>query len=477
MTRSSPLTDAGTPARIAASVLAADHRTAEGFDEWLAEQRARSVTDVRPVPLDALDGWSREAETGNYRHHSGRFFTIEGLDVHMADGPVRRWSQPIINQPEVGILGFLVKEFDGVLHCLVQAKVEPGNCNGVQLSPTVQATRSNYTGVHRGRTVPYLEFFRDSARHHVLADVRQSEQGARFYQKRNRNMVVETTEEVEVVDGFHWLTLGHLHRLLAIDNLVNMDARTVLSCLPFAGLRLADSFDVAGEDFRAALIRSCSQEAASAHSMAELLSWITERRVETDVYARRIPLRDVERWRYADGRITHETGRYFDVIGVDVAAGTREVSRWMQPMIAPHARGLVAFLVRDIEGVLHVLVRAHAEAGYVDVVELAPTVQCAPDNYAHLPESARPPFLGDVLAAPADRIRFDTELSEEGGRFHHARNRYVVVEADEDDDLEGPGFRWLTLHQVVNLLRHSHYLNIEARSLVACLHSLSAGPS
>ena len=33
-----------------------------------------------------------------------------------------RWKQPIINQPEIG-LGFITKEFNGILHFLVQAKV------------------------------------------------------------------------------------------------------------------------------------------------------------------------------------------------------------------------------------------------------------------------------------------------------------------------------------------------------------------
>ena len=32
----------------------------------------------------------------------------------------------------------------------MQAKVEPGNINSIQLSPTLQATRSNYTKAHGG---------------------------------------------------------------------------------------------------------------------------------------------------------------------------------------------------------------------------------------------------------------------------------------------------------------------------------------
>ncbi|MGH3939765.1 MAG: NDP-hexose 2,3-dehydratase family protein [Pseudonocardiaceae bacterium] len=466
--------DQATSLRIARSVSAMETRLTRPADDerWFKEFGDRFHHHVERIPLTALDGWSSHPETGNIRHHSGKFFTVEGLDVHIPEGPVTSWSQPIINQSEIGILGILVREFEGVLHCMMQAKFEPGNVNGLQLSPTVQATRSNYTGVHRGRAVPYLEYFGDTSRHRVIADVRQSEQGSWFHRKRNRNMVVEASGDVEILDGFCWLTLGQVHRLLAVDDLVNADARTVLSCLPFAGANLETVLDPHGDRFRAALIRSCTGDDSSLHDLDEILSWITEARTRTEVHTRRIPLREVRGWHRTEEAITHESGRYFGVIGVNVHAESREVGRWSQPMIEPYGIGIIAFLVREIAGTLHALMHVRVEPGYVDVVELAPTVQCTPQNYEHLPAAAQPLFLGEVLRARPDQIRFDSVLSEEGGRFYHARNRHLVIETDTDVD--HPDFRWMTLHQLVELLRHSHYLNVQARSLIACVHSLSS---
>lgn len=461
------------PQRIAESMSAGAESGMTDFDRWFDELRERRAMRVTPVPLDDLVGWSTDPDTGLIRHDSGKFFTIGGLEVHVPHAPVPHWSQPIINQPEVGILGLLIKQLDGVLHCLVQGKVEPGNHNGLQLCPTVQATRSNYTQVHGGRPVPYLDYFRNAGRHRVVADVRQSEQGAWFRQKRNRNMVVEATEDVEVLDGFRWVTFGQLHRLLQAEDLINMDARTVLSCVPFAGAEAVSALTTSADDFRTALLASCVGD-RSLHPMTDILSWVTEVRTRTEVYTREVPLRGLPGWRREGGRITHESGRFFDVIGVDVVTGTREVGSWMQPLIAPIGTGLVAFLVARIHGVLHALVQARAEPGYLDVVELGPTVQCTPENYTVLPPAARPRFIGTVLATPPERIRFDTVLSEEGGRFHHSRNRYMVVEVSPDPQFDHPDFRWVTLHQMADLLRHSHYLNVQARSLVACLHSLTA---
>ncbi|MEV0144389.1 MULTISPECIES: NDP-hexose 2,3-dehydratase family protein [unclassified Nonomuraea] len=444
--------------------------------DWLQEVAGHTFMDVARLPLEELPGWHADPATGNLRHDSGGFFTVEGLDVHRPAGPVPAWTQPIINQPETGILGILLKRVDGVPYALMQAKNEPGNPDGPQVSPTVQATRSNYTRVHQGRAVPYLDLFREP-RGRVLADTRQSEQGAWFYRKRNRNMVVEAPGHVEAAEGFRWLPLARVYGLLGVPDRVNMDARTVLSCLP--PQRVAEGAGQAG--FAGAVARSRDASRGARHELGEILSWLSGLRSTADVRAALVPLDRVRGWRRSGGRISHETGRFFDVIGVRVEARGREVAGWSQPMLAPVGTGLVAFLVRRIGGVVHALVQARVDPGYTDVVELAPTVQCTPGNYDHLPAAARPPLVDVVLDAVRGssraRLRFDTVLSEEGGRFYHARNRYVVAETDEDPLPDHPGFRWLALHQIDELLRHSYYLNVEARSLTACLHGLAHGPS
>ncbi|WP_367129202.1 NDP-hexose 2,3-dehydratase family protein [Saccharothrix sp. HUAS TT1] len=452
-----------TQVRLAESMLAA--RDADAVHAWLARTAERSWMHVERAPLDGLAGWLTEPGTGNLRHHTGRFFSVESLAVELPGAPVPRWSQPIINQPEIGILGILVREVDGVLHCLMQAKHEPGNPNGLQLSPTVQATRSNYTRVHQGKPIPYLEHFRDTSGHHVLVDIRQSEQGAWFYRKRNRNMVVEVDGEVEVREGFRWFTLGEIADLMTVPDLVNMDARTVLACLPGGGAALARA---AADPFSEALVRSADPATPGVHTIGDVLSWITEVRTRTDLRVALGPLAGLSDWTREDGVIAHRGGGFFTVVGVDVRAGGREVGSWSQPMIEPVGTGVIAFLVKEIGGVLHVLTHARTEAGYADVTELAPTVQCVPEAHDHLP--VRPRFLDDVLGST--RIRFDAVLSEEGGRFLGARNRYLVVETDAEVAPDDPEYRWLTLHQYEELLRHSFYVNIQARSLLLCLRSL-----
>ena len=96
-------------------------------------------------------------------------------------------------------------------------------------------------------------------------------------------------------------------------------------------------------------------------------------------------------------------------------------------------------------------------------------------NYAHLPEENRPPFLDYVLDAPPSRIRYEAIHSEEGGRFLSVRARYLAVEADETVD-PPPGYAWATPAQLTTLTRHGHYVNVEARTLLACIYAATVQP-
>src|SRR5688500_15263532 len=192
---------------------------------WLKSLQEKTGYTVEQVRLEELDQWYFEADTGNLKHSSGKFFSIVGLDCRPTYADAAPWQQPIINQPEVGILGILTKEFSGVRYFLMQAKMEPGNINKVQVSPTLQATYSNYTQAHKGKSPAYLEYFL-AADARVIRSQLQSETGSRFFRKFNNNVLLDVTTEVEVLSGYRWLTLYEIQSLMALDNAINMDSRS-----------------------------------------------------------------------------------------------------------------------------------------------------------------------------------------------------------------------------------------------------------
>ncbi|MBB4934076.1 oxidase EvaA [Lipingzhangella halophila] len=418
------------------------------------------------VPLASLRGWDFDAADLNLRHESGRFFTVEGLHVRGAPGAVPEWSQPIINQAEIGVLGLLVRKREHGVECLVQAKMEPGNPNVLQISPTVQATRSNFTRVHRGKPTKYLDHFAHARG--VLADVLQSEQGAWFLSKRNRNMIVLVDEEIPPAEDFHWIPLRELRALLHVDGMVNMDLRTVLACMPAT----VDHWDTAART-RGSELPAQEHPAGCHDNVADVLSWFTGLKSRCTMTVRSAPLLGLPEWTRGPDEIAHVEGRHFSIIGVSVRAGNREVAEWDQPLLRPVGRDVIAFLVSSSEhGRFDVLVRARTQVGLVDGVEMGPTVHWGPSHRS----DDEPEVLDWVLRAPKERVLFDTVLAEEGGRFHHALNRYMIVDTRSDIPRHVPDdHRWVSLLQLEALVRHGYYLNIEARTLLACLHSV-AGP-
>jgi len=440
-----------------------------GVFRWLADRHRNTRFTVERVPFSELGQWGFEAGTGNLVHSSGRFFSVEGVRHRDGNGPER--FQPIIDQSEVGILVILVKEFDGVPYCLMQAKFEPGNVNTRQISPTVQATRSNFTAVHNGNPTPYVEYFRGTGRGRFLVDTLQSEQGSWFWHKRNRNIVVAVDEEVPLHEDFYWMSLHELRLLLREDNLVNMDTRTVMATMPMdpasAPEAVSDSSLV--RSYRAL---SPESEPPALYSPAAIRSWLSRTRSMCEWRSRLIPLSEVRGWSRSPDEIFDDQAQDFRVIGVRVRAEGREVAEWRQPLLGTRGHGLSVFVAKPIDGVLHLLVRARPEPGLMGSVEMGPTVQVAPK--ADLEAELRGvPFAEHALTQDPRRVRYDTVLSEEGGRFHHAQNRYRVVLAGEELPVEVPDdYCWVTVGQLTRFLRHSHYLNIEARSLLACLHSL-----
>jgi oxidase EvaA len=439
--------------------------------DWFSARKAANSFSVRRIPFDEMDQWHFEASTRNLVHASGRFFRIEGLRVRTNFEGVRSWDQPIINQPEIGILGILSKRFDGVRHFLMQVKAEPGNINTLQLSPTVQATRSNYSQVHRGRVPSYLEYFLHANAEQRLVDQLQTEQSSRFLKKRNRNMIIDVESDVPVLDDFRWLTLGEIKDLLQSDNLVNMDARSVLSCVPYA-VQGADGIPPEEarltQGFGRTLLESIHAGENAMHSMHSLDAWLGRMRTRYELEIERIPLSAVEHWETTGTEIVHDSREHFSVIAVAVEAGNREVAHWTQPLLKDASPGLHGFITQKHAGMLHFLVQAKVEPGNLDVVDLAPTVSCANVEIRRR-RSDLPPFLTYFLEAQEHQIRFSSIQSEEGGRFFQLENRNTILELAEGVALDIPEhFVWMSLSQLMEMSRLGN-LSIDARTLLASL--------
>jgi len=450
------------------SLLAPDQdcvHTTQDIIKWLKDRREAVAVSIERIPFKDLRRWHFQENSGNLVHESGKFFSIEGVDIQTSFGIKRHWQQPIINQPEIGILGIVTKRINGVLHFLMQAKIEPGNINFVQLSPTLQATKSNYTQVHGGNRPTYLEYFNGQKSVKVVVDQLQSEQGARFLKKRNRNMIVEVDEEISPQADFIWASLGQIKALMKWDNLVNMDTRTVLSSIGFGrvALDMASSLDQR-------MYLSAIHLDRAIYSMEEHIAWITRLKLIYDLEVRSVSLNKVQGWLRTENEIRHEDGKYFSVVAVRAKIGNREVMEWTQPIIQSAQEGIIGFIVREINGVYHFLVQAKVESGNFDILELAPTVQCLTGNYRRGQNEYDVPFIEYFLQGIGVTLHSSFQ-SEEGGRFLEEQNLNTCLLVDDSFPVDGhpENYRWMSLGQLMEFLKYNNYLNIQARSLVSLL--------
>ncbi len=443
------------------------------FKAWLTERCRPEEFKVEQVPITEMEKWALGSDGSRISHESGRFFHIEGIHVKTNFGGDHEWDQPIINQPEIGFLGFITRVFDGTRYFLVQAKMEPGNINTLQISPSLQATKSNFTQVHKGKRPAFLEFFNGEKQVKILTDHLQTEQGGRFFQKRNRNIVIEIDEDLELPDEFCWLTLGELKALLREDNVLNMDTRSVLSTIPLIEDEVINSlepFDLF--DLRAKLSENGKKflksyvNKNSLYSIDYLLSWYTKQKTHWEIEVSRKPLRQLEGW-HINKMAVESDSRFFSVIGVKVTAGTREVTHWMQPLLKDSNVGLLAFVCQQIDGVLHFLVQAKVEPGNIDIIEFSPTVSCS--NYEFVMTCENRPFLFDEVLSKNTYVMYDALQSEEGGRFYKIQNRNMIVEIPEGVIVNLPyNYTWMTLAQMKEFMRYGMF-NIEARSIISAI--------
>ncbi|MDC1145878.1 NDP-hexose 2,3-dehydratase family protein [Candidatus Marinimicrobia bacterium] len=420
--------------------------------DWIKERNRNVSVSVKQIPLNSLNDWKIEKSFSKIYHKTNHFFSIKGLDVETNYRSNKKWQQPIIDQPEVGILGFLTKEFNGVLHFLVQAKIEPGNINSVQISPTLQATKSNYTQKHKGSLPKYLNYFLNVKENQILYNQLQSEQGARFYKKLNRNIIIKTDDKIDVDEDFMWLSLSQIKKLSLMDNIINMDTRTVVSCINYKNTNI---------DYLKNLNKAY-------HTIDDILIWIKSLKENFSLKTKILPLSRLPDWDVNENEIKRFDGKYFKVIGADIKIENREVKNWQQPLIKPETTGIVALFMKKINNQKHYLINAKVECGHLDVVELGPSLSTS--NIKNNEEENECKLFDIIKSKKYLSVKFDTLQSEEGGRFFHEENRNMLIEVDKDFNYDDKCYKWATLNQLLFLLNDSNIINIQLRSLISLIN-------
>lgn len=417
---------------------------------WIKSRNNITCVCIDKIQLDSCFPWYYDNFLGRIRNPAGNFFEISGF--RNSDGI----EQPIMLQNEIGYLGIICRYFSGELHYLMQAKIEPGNINKIQISPTVQATKSNFTQKHGGAKPAYLDYFINSSKYCILVDQIQSEQSSRFLSKRNRNIIIEVDEDIEVLPSHMWMTMPQIKELMRVDNLVNMDTRTVLSCLPidkyksgFTDITLLNSA-LGGRDY-----------------LPEIYQYINNFKMFNEQKYELVPLFSLDSWQMYNNEFVCKEPYSFKVVFCDIEIEGREVQHWCQPLFEASGIATFGLITRVHNGIKEFLVRATSEVGCFDKIELGPTIQ---REFIYKGELTDVDKFFDARLKSGNGVRFDTLLSEEGGRFYHEQNRNVIMEISEDEiDSLPPGYFWTDFKTLNTLIQINNCLNIQLRNLLSVL--------
>ena len=432
----------------------------------MKKHRKTMSVKVEEVDFDQLQKWSTTSH-GDFVHSSGKFFRICGGQSTNKKTGFQKF-QPIIDQPEQGILGITSRCKNNKIEILLQAKIEPGNLDKVQYSPTVQATKSNYTGAHKGKTVPYIDDFM-SVSNKIKSRGFQSEHGYKFYKKANDNVHVHDNDAVLLDDRFVWLSLNDIRVLLSREHCINMDTRSVLATIDFIGRSLTydEVFSHLGDDgsLEKQLLFSSLTVSGATNSCEEIKKWVSDSKDSSCIEHKTISLNELinKGWNKTKNRINSETNKHFELVGVKATIESREVSSWFQPIVRDNVPKIYVFLMKKINGTIQVLMQLVEEDFSWSGPELAPTFH-AVESYSNLFEK-----LKELKLSEKDfQIVYDKFQSEEGGRFLEQKNRYILIKVDDSVKInESEHQRWMTLYQLKLATSFECSVNIEARTLLS----------
>ena len=395
--------------------------------------------NVNLVGISSIKNWSYD-EKLNFSHDSKKFFSIKSVNY----GDV---ESGILHQSDIGILGVLTTEIKGVTHFLIQFKEEPGNINKAQLSPTIQATKSNYSRAHGGNFPPYWEKFIDIPKEKYIVDSLQPEQGLRYWKKFNQNVIAEI-EYIEEQQGFKWMTLGQILSFTNLDNSINSCLRSVLSLLPF----------ISGDE--------------SKEKNNDLEDKIANLKKEYNNYGK--IKNNIEKFYSAENdsfKFFSENDK-FSIKGVEVNIENREVGSWFQPIII-ESNNIYYVLLRFFnKNSISYCWSIFPEPGYVNGFTVGPS-EIIKTNNSNVDEIKSKLIKKYGVYGNIKKVNH-INMSEEGGRFWRVSIPHFVIDIDIKNNNSFPENCLVLDESESRKLLLSKLISMEGRSIFLLSKGLKA---
>ncbi len=403
--------------------------------DWLRNQKRNNKLKIQKKKINFLKDWI--FKNNSIFHKTNNFFSIKPFLINQLK---KKIFQPLIVQKEEGILGIIKQNRQGKDYYLLQSKIEPGNINGIQISPTVQATKSNYLRKHGGKKTIFLNYFlKPKKNFKIISKTKLSEQGSRFLKKKNWNILLENKgKSFPIKNNFCWLTKENIKYLLNKKNMINMDTISVLS----------------------STIKKNSIE-IKLNSNKYLNIRLKKFSKKINIKRNQITFERLKGWKITNHSIYDINKDKFSIFFIDVFANLREVKKWEQPIISDHFSSFNGFLITNINDTSHYLLKIISEPGFDKPIFTSTIFE---KNFLFkLKKNIKFKSLFNKSTCSMDIIN-----SDEGGRFLKNQTRNMICEIKNYKKIElNENYVWASHNQIIDLINQNK-MTIEARNLFAC---------
>jgi oxidase EvaA len=278
----------------------------------------------------------------------------------------------------------------------------------------------------------------------------QSEQGFRYLNKFNSNILINIQDKIKLLPGFFWFNKTELTALIKERNILNMDTISV-----FSSFIKKSKIDI------------------PINSIEKINSLIDIFDKKFFIRRKIIPIKNLKDWKISKNKISHKNEKHFSIIGVNVKTNKREVKEWSQPLIEGKKLAMAGFLLKKINNTNHYLCRYILKSG-LNQSAITCTVNTSDiKNYKKnkiLTDFQKKLIKNFLKKKNKNEIIYDNIISDEGGRFFHCEIRNIAILLKENINLKLPEtYFWLSQNQMINMIKDKR-IDIEARLLFGCIN-------
>ncbi|MCI4648289.1 NDP-hexose 2,3-dehydratase family protein [Phaeodactylibacter sp.] len=202
----------------------------------------------------------------------------------------------------------------------------------------------------------------------------------------------------------------------------------------------------------------------TAKTIEELQFFLSETLNTSSFRIQRASFDAQEEWLIKDGMLSHRTGGFFHVIGVNDAKADSDTLYLFQPQSA--LTGLIICPSKNSRDP-YVLTQARIEPGNTGVIQLGPTIQSTPANFLRLHNGKKNPYLDYLYSGHHYVTGFHSTNQLDLGKRYYQKTKWhnfaLVSSLLETADT----YIWLPLSVLAEAVKMDFILNTDLRSLIA----------